>query len=510
MKKNHSIIIVLLIIAAFVSVESVNSSVQQRPNIKIGVLVPDIIFPGIESIKGIELAVEEINVDGIIVGGTVYNFEIFLETTSGITGLPDVATASASLAKLQDQHDVLAILGGYNPEVLAQIQGELVGTPFLGIGSTAPIFSNYLFRVGPTNGSRLAYALAEFYGVVMNDLGVKNITIVRQDSTWTPGLGAGIKAIIAGAYASMGLINNFTFNDDLVIPESATFSSVESALSGISSETNALLTLFSEQVGGFVTEAWTKLDMDQWLAGINVESQARDFFQQSDGAAYGEIGLEAVARDISSTVKTDPFKQAFYDKHKKIPSLLSFFGYDATYILKDAIERAVTTTNGNLIHTALVDTDYVGAAHRYKFTTEPNQTETPNGIPTTVHDLFTPMSYGIHGGEYANPVMVQWQKNGEKVTIWGIKSFTEDVTDLKDGLPKLIKAPIDHSDFGIISTSPITTSSSIKSSSSSSSSSESILISSNPTITTNPGFSFYALLVLTFISVPSWIIKKRR
>ncbi|MHA1983132.1 MAG: ABC transporter substrate-binding protein [Candidatus Hodarchaeales archaeon] len=451
MKKIKSLFIVLVIIgmtsSLLIGVNTVNA---QRPTVKVGVLVPDKITPGADAIKGVELAVEQINVDGIDIGGTIHNIQLFKETTSGEDGLPNAATGSASLAKLQDDENVLAIIGGFRTEVVSQLQGELTQTPFLGVGSTAPITSDYFFRVGPTNGSRLAYGVAELYGVVMNALGVRNVTVVREDATWTVSLSGGIKAIIAGAYAKTGYINNFTFSDDLVISESATASAVESALSGVDDGIDALLTLFSGPVGGSVTAAWAKLEMDQYLAGINVESQASNFFKDSDGAAYGEIELETAPPDVDLTSKSAPFKTAFDDKYSELPTYTSYAAYDATYVLVEALKASGTTSDGVALQAALVNTNYLGAAGRYKFTSEPGQTTASN--TTTVHDLWTPLTYGVHAGEYIGGRFAQWQQNGTKVTVWGHKSFSSDVADLQLGLPKMLKAPIDHSDFGTIPT----------------------------------------------------------
>jgi ABC-type branched-subunit amino acid transport system substrate-binding protein len=482
MKKSSLPLIFLILFFPLFFEHGLTLPTQGRPIIKVGLLGPLSIDPGIDMEKGVLLAIEEININGISVNGTVYDLELIAETTSGPIGLPDLTVGSASLAKLQNADNVVAIIGGYDHNVVLQLQNELVETPFLGIGEAFPISSEFFFRVGSVNGSRLAHTIAEYYGVVMNELGTKNITVVREDVIWSSALSNGIKGIIDVTYQQQGYINNFTWTEDLVISESAIASQVESTLAGVDKNVNTLLTLFTGSVGGLVTNAWAKLDMDQYLAGLNVESQKRNFFTESTGAAYGEIEIETTPPDKNLTTKSGPFRTAFWDKYHESPSIISHHAYDATYILVEALKTSNSVDNGTLVQNTLIDTDYVGTAGRYKFTSESNQTITPTGIFTTVHDLFTPLTYGIHSGEFIGGKFVQWQKNGEKITVWGYNSFVEDLIALQAGLPKLLRAPINHSNFGVIPTSSsISSSSSIISSSTISSSTTSIFTTSSST-----------------------------
>ncbi|MHA1968216.1 MAG: ABC transporter substrate-binding protein, partial [Candidatus Hodarchaeales archaeon] len=137
---------------------------KRADKIKIGGIGPLAITPGKDMEKGLKLAVKEINEgDGVTVGATTYDFDLIIETTSSpSTGLPEPATGLASLTKLLDQDDVAALIGGFRTEVVMGLQGQL-DRPMLGVGSTAPLITPYLWRLGPSNGTQLTRALVDFY-----------------------------------------------------------------------------------------------------------------------------------------------------------------------------------------------------------------------------------------------------------------------------------------------------------------------------------------------------------
>ena len=456
MKKiNHIFLIVLMIGMTFSLAGTITSPVRaQTDDINLGILGPLAITPGIDNERGVLLAVEEINADGgVDVGGTSRNFKTFSETTSGTTGLPEAGTATNSLSKLIDEDDVIAIIGGFRTEVVVAMQANLNNNPvpFLGVGSTSPIISEYYWRLGPSNGTQLARGLIEFYIYYMAaGLGTVNITIVREEAAWTIALGGGVKG---GLIALAGL----SFDEDIVIPTSASAAAVESAMTPLKdSASTAILHLFSAPVGKFVTEAWANLDLPQYLSGINVESQQGDFFADTEGKAYGEIEFETLPPDIDDAFGDgDAFRVAYNDKYGVTPTYTAVAGYNAVYVLADAITRAGTTDLDNL-QSALAETDYQGAFIKYKFTSEPgsqpgrdasgalvNITGAPLGI--TVHDLFTSATVGVRGQPYAQGYMAQWGKDGVKKTVYFDKPFTT-TPDTGDA----ITAPINHSDFGII------------------------------------------------------------
>ena len=490
MRKTYVIFVLGLMFLMMFSVTPVKPSTNARPVIKIGGLGPLAILPGQDMKEGMELAISEINNgSGITVGGTAYDLQGYYETTSGSNGLPDTGTATTSLSTLKGDDGVVAIIGGFRTEVVVTVQSQLGAVPFIGVGSTAPIITPYFWRAGPTNGSELALSLIEFYHVYMLTLGVRNITVVREDADWSLAISKGIQ----GAFAAYFPNDNVTFGNDVVISTSATQDSVQSSISPLkNSNTQAILELFSAPVGQFVTQAWSNLNMTQFLAGINVQAQLSSYFQDTAGGSYGEMELETTS-PTSTNPKGVAFRNAYFTKYGTYPTYTAYAAYDAVYILKQALEKSSSPTSAQ-IQTNLATTDYNGTAFRTKFTSEAGPQYGVNSTgdkapipgvdyntPITVHDLYTPDGIGTSGNGYANPVFVQWQKGGVKKTVYS------DVATFQSEGTTPLQWPINHADSGYVAGTTTTTSSSGTNTQSGTSSSS--------TTPGTPGFEFIAVLV---------------
>ena len=465
---------------------------QSRPTIKIGALGPLAITPGNDMKKGVEMAVDEINNgDGIMVDGVAHDFELIIKTSSGDIGLPDPAVGVASAFELIDSDNVTAIIGGFRTEVVIGVQTSttvLLNRPFLGIGASAPIVSPHFWRIGPTNGSSLTRNIIDLYAYgLIPDEGVRNITIIREDASWSLAIGLGIKQACKGL-AGAGLYGpgvTINFTEDIIMPSYFPQDDVTNTMSVLTGDTyqglqvNALCTLFSGPVGRYVPIAWAAHDLPQFLAGINVESQVSTFFDETEGACYGEIELETCPPDVEPNEKTGPFRDAYFALYGEMPTYTSFTSYDAVYVLKAAIEDADSLAYDD-IEAALATLEYVGTAYTIKFTSEAgphwavveNETdgttyeapilvteEFPKGVPKgtfEVHDLYTNASYGLSGRPYTVGYWAQWQKNGVKETVWhdpevdtpGYNDQYSPMDDQRNITKGTLEWPIVHDDHG--------------------------------------------------------------
>jgi branched-chain amino acid transport system substrate-binding protein len=400
---------------------------QTRPKIKIGALGPLSIPVGIDMKNGVDMAVKEINDGaGVDVGGTAYDFQVFTETTSGSTGLPDITTGSTSLASLTAE-GVVSIIGGFRTEVVVALQYGINDShiPFLGVGSTAPIITDYYYRVGPTNGSELARNVIALYLTALGPAyGVQNVTIVREDAAWTAAIGGAITATLP-AY-------NITVDNSIdPIPESATGTEIASALTPLTTndDIDAILTLFSAPVGKAVTEQWAALGLNDnmFMAGINVAAQDSNYFVDTGGAAAGEIAISNAPPDANPTSKTAAFRTAYEAAYGEKPTYTAMGAYDSVFILKEAIERADAATI-TAIQAELPNTDYTGVTARVKFTAESSAGQVASSAVdpslkgfthATAHDLYTPSYIGVIGFPYAQPYFGQWRENDTLETVWG-------------------------------------------------------------------------------------------
>ena len=484
MTKYKQYLLILILFGVFFALTAnLGSSIpEENPDkIKIGGLGPLAITPGKDMEKGLLLAVKEINDGGgFTVGTTTYDFDLVIETTSSAsTGLPEAAAGMASLTKLLDEHDVTAIIGGFRTEVVVALQTGL-DRPMIGVGSTAPIITEYFWRIGPSNGTQLTRAVVDFYAFgLATTKGVQNVTIVREDAAWSLAMSQGLHFYLEDYLPGNTMWNGYTqvapqmnFTDDIVIPPTGTLDTVSAALTPLQSNyqglnVNAIMHIFSGPVGKYVPQAWAALDLPQYLAGINVESMASGFFKETEGACYGEIELETCPPDVSQTNKTDAFRTAYEAEYGEQPTYTAFASYDAVYVLKDALERAGTLVKAEL-QTALADTHYTGAAFEVKFTSEDNIWTHPifgypygqvgynldgtrynitNDHDLIVHDLYTTGTVGIRGQPYMQGYFAQWQQDGVKKTVWMEgPTVTDDITNLSSKL----EWPIVHSAHGYV------------------------------------------------------------
>ncbi|MHA1994981.1 MAG: ABC transporter substrate-binding protein [Candidatus Hodarchaeales archaeon] len=473
MRKIRTIFLISILFAMFfsTSINLVPAKPQARPVIKIGGLGPLSITPGKDMRKGIELAVKEINDgDGVDVDGTVYDFEVFIEDNSGTTGLPDTDKALTALSKLTVDEEVVAIVGGFRTEVMWGIQANLgtTGTPFLGVGSTAQLISEYYWRVGPSNGSLLAFGLIDLYGFGLLNKGVDKVTIIREDVAWTPPLSKLVQFYLGYYLAAMNVTAKAVeFTSDITVTQEAGLDAVGASLANVGDDVDALMPIFSAPVGKYVTQAWFNENMSQMLAGINVEAQSSTYFDETEGGAYGEITMHPNPPDLTPTTKTAGYKTGYDDKWGEDPTYTATFSYDAVYILKEAIERADSFAKAD-IQTALASTDMVGAAWQYKFTSEPgpqliladflpNGTKVVAPVPgtegtpygtITVHDLYTKSTVGFRNKPFPTTYFTQWQQNGTVKTVWGATAaITDDAVAFATGQSAL-EWPINHAEHG--------------------------------------------------------------
>ncbi|MFX0114474.1 MAG: ABC transporter substrate-binding protein [Candidatus Hodarchaeota archaeon] len=466
MKKNQSIILLLIVSSMFLALQinSVSAKVQ-ADEIKIGALGPLAITPGKNIKWGAELAVKEINdAGGVTVGGTTYKLKLITRTTSDpSTGLPSASVGIENAKKLLVDDDVTALLGLFRTEVALGVMGlPELDRPLLGTGASAPITSEYFWRITPSNVTQLGRSLIDLYAFGMGYLGIKKITIVRENAGWTLAMRNNIEYYLHTALPYAYNTTAYNFTTDIVLDQGANLDTVTTALNTVTDDVDALMTIFSGPAGTRITEAWASLDMPQYLAGINVEAQKSTHFDITQGAAYGEIELETLPPDITTTQYTTAFRTAFEDKTGELPAYTGFGARDAVYVIKDALERA-DSTDAAALQAALATTDLLGSAYKIKFTSENGSQKTADangdpmdipGAPTgiIVHDLYTTSTVGVLDETYIRGYFAQWQQNGTKKTVW-----TRPGDTLLDRGTKFVgyvdpKAPVDHDAHGWVPT----------------------------------------------------------
>lgn len=324
-KRILSLITILIVISVIFS----GCGAKSEEVIKIGAIGPltgESSIGGIDELAGKELAIEEVNANGGVLGKKL---QLFSEDDASQPS----QSASAAM-KLINQDKVVAIVGAHNsPCTLAVMEViSKQGIPIITPGSSSPkvtsVNNEWVARSFPSDSIQ-ASSLVKYAGEKM---GVKRIGLIYVNDDFGKG---GFEAI-KNAAAENGM--------EVVAAES---------FMGEDKDMRTQLTkIKASNVDGLFI--WC-----QYLPGSLVMKQAREMGW--DIQFYGSTGIvhpktfELAGDAYNGTIQTVPFipnvpdpeKQAwvkrYEEKYGRKPSQNSARAYDGTMILIDAIKRAGST-----------------------------------------------------------------------------------------------------------------------------------------------------------------------
>ncbi len=321
-----------------------NGGEASGDTIKIGVnyeLSGNVATYGQSSVYGIELAIEEINEAGGILGKQVELVKMDNKS--------DSAEATTVSTKLVTQYGCVAILG-------PATSGNFKATIPVAESNSVPIISASATADDVTHSASETYAHVfrtcfsdSYQGVVMasfaaENLGAQSAVIIKDTSS---------------DYAK-GLAENFVAN----FP--GTIVAEEGYVAG-DTDFNAILTKIKDldfdviYLPGYYSEVGLIIKQARAL-GIDVPVLGADGF---DSPTLLELAGAEALNDVYytnhySSIDEDPmvvnFQAAFKEKYNAVPDAFSAMGYDLGYFLKDAIERA-GEANAAAITDALLATE---------------------------------------------------------------------------------------------------------------------------------------------------------
>ncbi len=376
--------------------------------VTIGIIGPLQEKPGKAMKQAAEIAAEEINEQGGILGHKVelaFADEEF-SPEKGITALKKLA--------VRDRVEV--VVGGYSSGITLASQDYLprYDLIYLGVAAAAPTITErikedydkykYTFRVGNLNAKWLALDtgrfIVDFFG---KKLGVKKVAVLAEKAKWTEGL--------------VPFLEDFYKKNDMEVVYSEFFDVMTSDYSPMFSKVKNSEAELIVEVTSHVPETFIKQYYDQRvpvpIAGINVSSQSSDFYEQTGGRCVGEIISNLVFRS-PITPKTIPFWDKYVERWGTDPIIGAFGTYDAMHIYKIAVEKAGTFDAEKVIP-ALEKTDYIGTNGRIAFEED--------------HDL----KFGV---DYVTPSWAQWREGGERVIV-----FPEKYAEGEPVFPDWVKLP---------------------------------------------------------------------
>ncbi|SJN09059.1 High-affinity leucine-specific transport system, periplasmic binding protein LivK (TC 3.A.1.4.1) [Leucobacter sp. 7(1)] len=310
---------------------------------------------GLEMREGIDLAIEEINADGGVLGRDL--------STEVIDDEGKPANGPVIAQELCDDANVPAVLGfSFSSVALSGLPiYTQCGLPVVASAVTSPELSgasDVFFRTVFTD----AYQGAEAAKFVSENRGVKKVAVLYQQDDYGKGVA---DAFTAGIEEAGGEV---TSSQAYQLGTVNFGSTVDTALKG---NPDAVF------IGGFYTEAG-KIVTQIRDAGSDLPIFASDGAASPlfiDLAGENAEGVEVYAAFSASDPRAESsgFVSSFSKKYDKEPSSWAALAYDATYVVADAIESAGSTDRAEVAEAIRGTKDFAGVSGNISFDDEGNR-----------------------------------------------------------------------------------------------------------------------------------------
>lgn len=398
MKLIKGLVVALLVAGLIAGV--VGCGGGEAKEIRIGVIGPMQFQMGKHHWMGATLAADQINAaGGVKVGDDYYKIRLVQVDSNELVSPPDAASA-AERAITVDKVDFL--MGTIRSEGALAVQEVAMDYKkiFIVCGSSETKMSDkvaenydrykYWFRVTPFNNNFLGQLNFLLVGMVAQKVGAQlkmapKLAILAEKASWTEAIVAAAQQVLpAKGIQVVGVWQP----SDKATDVTAELQAVKNA------GANMIMTALSGTVGIAYGRTWEELQIPAASVGINVMAQADNFIANAGGFGNYEMTLNVYARDVEFTDKTKPFMDAFIAQMGETPTY-NAGTYDAVYVLKEAIERAGSLDQDEIV-VELEKTDYIATSGRLVFDSK--------------HDV-------TWGPGYITGIGVQWQ-DGKLKGVW--------------------------------------------------------------------------------------------
>jgi branched-chain amino acid transport system substrate-binding protein len=363
---------------------------------------------GKESLKAVEMAVEEINAaGGVQVGSSKRLFKVeSIDLRDAAAGVP-VPEALLGLEKIILEKKPTALLVGpfrseallAGMDIIAKYKVPLLGSIAMSPGTEAKIKKDpekykYIFRVS-LNVIYWVKLLGGTMGTLKDQFGFNKVYLMNQDIAWARGT-AGFMAKNYFPKAGWEVQGH-----DQYPTGSSDFSSglMKAKTTGV----NVLFTCFDMPQSGVLVKQWKSIKVPALIAGF-ISPMAGEVAWKTFEGKIGGL-MNAIFEIGNMPTEKYPPAKAFYDAYLKKygEGIESGHGpapsYDSVYILKDAIERA-GSLNADDIVAAVEKTDKQGVIGRIKF------------------DKGHQVIYGANPNETAAGCFFQWTEDGKRKIVY--------------------------------------------------------------------------------------------
>ncbi len=355
--------------------------------LKLGVLAPVTDFTGKDVLRAIELAVEQVNAAGGIMGRPV---EIVVGDEEST---PEKAIQAFQSLVMRSKVD--AIIGGFRSGSVLALRPYVARfkVPFLITGAASPDIMKpvaekyddfkYMFRPW-VNAAMQAEDLAMACRDILKPAGFTRVAIDAENFKW------------AHDYADVLTKRLPEYGFQLVLktahdPAITDFTPV--FRDAVDAKAEALLMIISNQAGYTFVKQWRDQKVPLQIIGNNNASYlVSNFWNDTQGACNYEISTVCKA---PLTDRTIPFWDMFEKKYGSAPFITGLGSYDSVFMLKQAIEQTKSTKADDIVK-ALEGIHYKGVLGNISFDKSHEVEHGPGKVS---------LPYG------------QWQ-NGTKVALW--------------------------------------------------------------------------------------------
>jgi branched-chain amino acid transport system substrate-binding protein len=355
--------------------------------IKLGILAPVTDFTGVDVLRAVELAVEQVNAAGGIMGRKV-------ELSIG----DEESTPEKAIQAFQNlalRNKVVAIIGGFRSGSVLALQPYVsrFKVPFLITGGASPDIMKpvaekydqfkYMFRPW-INANVQAELLAMACRDVLKPAGFTRLAIDAENFKWAHDYSDVLKTILPkdGFQIVLNTSHDPTTTDFTPVFRDA-----------VNAKAQGLLMIISNQAGYTFVKQWRDQKVPLQVMGNNNASYlVSAFWKDTQGACEYEVSTVCKA---ALTDRTIPFWDTFEKKFGAAPFVTALGSYDSVFMLKQAMEESKSTKADDIVK-VLEGIQYKGTLGNLKFTKSHELEHGPGKV-------FLP--YG------------QWQ-GGQKIALW--------------------------------------------------------------------------------------------
>ncbi|MGB6065090.1 MAG: ABC transporter substrate-binding protein [Desulfomonilaceae bacterium] len=381
---------------------------------------------GRESLKSVQMAVEEINAKGgVKVGNTkrplkvetidLRDFSPGVPVTDALLGIEKIITEKKPAALVVGPFRSEAMLAGM--DIVSKYKVPLLETIAMSPKSgemvrQEPEKYKYIFRVS-FNAKYMVQYVASTLGFLKDQFGFTKVFSMYQDVLWAR---ASAEHTVKAAAAKFGWQQ---LGADVYPTGSSDFAAGLSKARTKGAQ--VILVYFDMPQGGILVKQAIAMKIPALVAGSMAPMCGTETWKTFDGKIGGLIN---VVYELGSSIATDkyPPSKKFYDAYKKKygVTIQACHGpapsYDSVYILAEAIERAKSLDPDKLV-TEIKKTDRSGVIGRIKF------------------DDGNQVIYGDDPTKTAVGCVFQWADKGKRVIV-----FPKPIAEGPIKLPPWLKA----------------------------------------------------------------------